>query len=412
MPKLTIFLLSFCLLFACGIVLAQETENVTAQDLGIQEPTLLPDSPFYFFKNLGRTIQSVVTFDPVKKAELKEKFANEKLIELEKLTEKTQNSEVINKAAANYQKEVEDVKNAAEKIKEKAGENVEVSNFLDKFIQQQTLHQTILEKLAEQVPEKALEKITEARQTHLEKFGEVMNRLENKEKVQERLETNLKKVEGSEFKNFKNLEMLQALEEKAPQEIKDAIQQVSVNVMTQLKQDVKEMTTEKLQQFQNYTENVSGVKEKQIEILESLKTELKNSPQVIQSLNQAKETIIEQVREKVSEMNCPEIAKPTATFCSSGRTIIKKDDQGCIVSFDCVVPAETNAITPSTGVKQACITLWDPVCGKDGKTYSNSCFAKLAGVEIVNEEACKSLETGASSQIREQIKSVLPKLAP
>ncbi len=421
MKILSSLILSFCLLFACGIVLAQETENVTAtiaqdenvtaQDLGVQEPTLLPNNPFYFFKNLGRTIQSAITLNPVKKAELKEKFANEKLLELKKLTEKPQNSEVINKATENYQKEVENVKDAVEKIKETASTSDAVGKFLDKFIQQQTLQQTILEKLAEQVPEKALEKITEARQAHLENFGEVMNRLENKEKIQERLETNLEKVKGSEFKDFKNLEMLQALEEKSPEAIKEAVQQVRVNVMTQLKQDVKEMTTEKLQQFQNYTENISGAKEKQMELLESLKTELQDKPQIIQNLNQARETIIEQIKERVDEMNCPEIAKPASTFCSNGRMMIKKDAKGCLVSFDCVVPAETN-IAPNTGVKQACVTLWDPVCGKDGKTYSNACFAKIAGVEIVSEEACKSLETGTSSQIREQIKSILPKLAP
>ena len=28
----------------------------------------------------------------------------------------------------------------------------------------------------------------------------------------------------------------------------------------------------------------------------------------------------------------------------------------------------------------ACITLWDPVCGCDEKTYGNSCVAKNSGV--------------------------------
>ena len=68
--KLSILVLTVAVFFALGAVaLAQETatsaqattsdvnqelnldENVTPQDLGVPSPTLLPDNPFYFFKN-------------------------------------------------------------------------------------------------------------------------------------------------------------------------------------------------------------------------------------------------------------------------------------------------------------------------------------------------------------------------
>jgi hypothetical protein len=36
-----------------------------------------------------------------------------------------------------------------------------------------------------------------------------------------------------------------------------------------------------------------------------------------------------------------------------------------------------------------CPLVYQPVCGKDGKTYSNSCFANAAGTEIAHKGECK-----------------------
>lgn len=370
-------------------------ETVEAKELGISEPRLLPDSPFYFLKNWGRGIQSLFTFNPVAKAELRSKFANEKLLEVKKLIDQKKSHQAIENGIENYQEEVEEVKKTVERIKEKAAESLQVSKFLDKFIQHQTLHQRVLEKLEVQVPAEVFEKIEAAREQHLQRFSEVMTKLEGRrEELGEKLEKNMEEIEGSKFKTFKNLEVLKDLEEKVPEEAKEAIRHAQENALKRLKGNLEAMSPEDHERFKEYIDKISGLKERKMEILENLRGELKERPEIHQKLLEARETILERIEER--HRDCPEIEKPAADFCKEGRVVIERNPEtGCPLSPRCVIPAEAERPI------MACITLWDPVCGKDGKTYSNACFAKLAGVEIAQKGECK-----------EATREVMPRLHP
>ena len=199
--------------------------------------------------------------------------------------------------------------------------------------------------MEEQVPPEAFEKIKETRERHLEKFGEVMNRLEeNKELLQERLEKNLEDVKGGDFKEFKNLEVLQRLEETVPEQAKEAIQRARENTLRRLEIKIEQLPEEGLERFKVYTESISGEKERHKEILENLKNRLEERPAIQQKIMESLEGVLKRV----------EVQK----------------HQG----------AEDRP--------QTCIQLWAPVCGKDGKTYSNDCFAELAGVEVEHDRAC------------------------
>ena len=125
---------AICLGLIMGLTaLAQETtveeeikldEEVEPGDLEIKEPKLLPDNPFYFLKEWERGIMSFFAFGRIKKLELEQKFANEKLMELKALVEKNGDPKILEKATEKYERALEKIRTRAQNIKQKAEEIV------------------------------------------------------------------------------------------------------------------------------------------------------------------------------------------------------------------------------------------------------------------------------------------------
>ena len=333
-------------------------EDITAEDLGISEPKLLPDNPFYFVKNFWRGVRTTFTFNKVKKAELRLRYANERLIEAKKLAEKTGKEEVFQKTLQKYQNDIEKIEVRVEKFKEKAKDNPKIDKFLDKFTEKTVKHQILMDRLEKNLSDKpeVLERIRDTKEKTLEHFGEVMERLEEKDKIPERLEKNMEKIEGSKYKNFKNLEVLMKLEDKVPEQAKEAIQQAQENALKRLHGNLEEMSSGDQERFGEYLEGVSGDQTIHLEIVERLK-ERKLTPILKEKLENNRGEIqirVENLRERIYE---------------------QREEQ-----------KETGEETPE---KIACPMVWAPVCGKDERTYGNACLAKVAGVEIAYKGKCK-----------------------
>lgn len=76
-------------------------------------------------------------------------------------------------------------------------------------------------------------------------------------------------------------------------------------------------------------------------------------------------------------------------------------DQGCSADEECdsseycaKAEGDCSGKGKCTARPDACLDIWDPVCGCDGKTYSNACYAAMAGTNVAHGGACKIACTG------------------
>ena len=289
-------------------IIINEDENITANDLEIKEPALLPGNPFYFVKNIGRTLKSAVTFNQTKKAELALRFANERLIEIQKISESNNNPEILTKALNKYEKELKKIKETTEKIKEKDGEMTE--KFVDKFIDNQIKHQKLLDKIEKNVPEEVFEKIQENRQIAIKALSDIPLTLISADRFREKIEEKMENQDGSDFKNFKNLEILKELEDKVPEAAKDAIRRAQENTLNRLHETIKN-NEKMIDTLPGYIKHINGNTEKHLEIINELEiTDKLNgqniSEKVKNALEKAREINIERMKNKIEQMEINE----------------------------------------------------------------------------------------------------------
>lgn len=259
--------------------LIDEDENLDAGDLGINDPTILPDSTIlYPLKNVWRGVLSIVTTDPVKKAQLKLRFANEKLMEAKKISEKTDDSAMIEKAIDNYKNELEQVQLKVALIKEKAEDNEAVDKLVDQMTDNQIKHTVIFDRIEKNFSEEALEKFSakiEIARNNIEgNLSKAILTVAEVEKYGEKLEEAMDNQNGSDFKHFKNLEVLKRIEGNIPEEAKEAIQKAQANVQVKFEKQFTDLPEKNQQVFQYYVQNIGGNEIRQFEVISDLENEV------------------------------------------------------------------------------------------------------------------------------------------
>lgn len=271
--------------------------EVKAEDLEVKEARVLPDNFLYGFKNMFRGIKSAFTFDPVKKAEYQLKVSNEKMVEAKQLIEQKKTDkakEIASKVIESANKDFNKIANQGEKLKKlKEKKGLQVNKFLDKVADHSLKQQVLLQRLEEQVPEQSFARIEKARQQHLERFGEVMNKVaDNQEEIRDRFAKVVENRDGSDFKEMKAIEILRDLEDKASGEQKEALKLAQKAIGRKFEQRMATIPPEiRKEKMQKYVEFLPGNAVRQFEAYDIMKQNFE-SPGMVEEMELAKDRAI------------------------------------------------------------------------------------------------------------------------
>ncbi|MEK7452869.1 MAG: Kazal-type serine protease inhibitor domain-containing protein [Patescibacteria group bacterium] len=406
-------------------------------DLGIKNVGTLPTSRFYFLKEFKRGLSRIFTWGSVNKTALELRIANEKAAEMFKVEEiNPQNEKAIKIALENYLGAQDRLQARFAKIKENS-ENPNVKELLEKLDKQSLKHATLLDDLArrwdsDQYVEDSAnvvnpkttrdnflqgavdimqKKIQDVVLSGAEKEKNIKRKAEDQIKLAE-TEFGLLKIELEKF--IINNSNQGSIERQTPKRdfgdrMKAGLEQAG-GMLAQGKRafedskfgeafgkarSVQVMIRNERRAIAEYAIKEQGMKKVEPGKPKYEDRSTKDGNPLYEDVGT--KGVNPLYEKKSGEVTTPASFSIPANDGSSKESIRKVDS----TETDEVAPMPIilEGVLKQTEGDITCTTEVDPVCGENGKTYSNLCESQKANVKVVSKGECRSVLQEPTSSI-------------
>lgn len=280
-------------------------ESFTPEDFGLTSVGFLPNSPLYLFKAARRGFSDALTRDPAAKLQNSLRFAAEKLLEAEALSQAGARESAVASALDNFKSEINRARARAEAAAAELGDSEKGKEVGRSMMDAVIKYEKLIGKIEKGTSGNAVSAAAEAKGQAAEALGAAFAFVPPKEAAGT-LSDVLDSQRGSNFKEFKNLEVLKTVEEKAPEGALNAIHAAQQSQLTKLENNLDAGGSGSRAGFGDIVQNIGGNETRHLEIINDLEVRpLSNGART--ALLAAKEEVLSRTETRLSGL--PETEK-------------------------------------------------------------------------------------------------------